>query len=150
MGNLEIRSYQSTDKERVVEIFRTNCPKYFDPNDEGELVDFLENYTDENFLVALSDGVIIGCCGHYTKAQQHGIAWTFFESNSIGYKEFFRVVDSFYSEIENRIKAENTGFTIYINTTQLMERLFNKYGFNTYAVIPDGFGEGLDEYKMKK
>ena len=37
-----------------------------------------------------------------------------------------------------------------INTPQLMEKLFNRYGFETYQTIKDGFGQELDEYKMRK
>ena len=135
---------------RLIEIFRSNCPKYFDRNDETEFTDFLERYTDQNYLVVFDHERIIGCGGHFTRGKQHGIAWAMFERNSIGQKDLLKVALSFFSEIEARIHRENKGFDIHINTTQLMEKLFNGYGFKTYRIIKDGFGKGLDEYKMRK
>lgn len=150
--SLNFRPYQAEDKDRIIEIFVSNCPKYFDAQDKDDLIYFLENFTDENYLVALNGKQIIGCGGHYTKKEkeQHGIAWVMFESGSLGWRNLFKIADQFYQEIEKRIFAEGHLFDILINTTQLMERTFNRYGFETYQVIPDGFGKGLDEYKMRK
>ena len=147
---MKLKSYQPKYQTRLIEIFQSNCPKYFDPNDESEFLDFLEKYTDQNYLVILNKNKVIGCGGHYTKEDRHGIAWVMFERNSIGYINLLKFVDKFFAEIESRIVRENKGFDIYINTTQVMEKLFNRYGFITYQVIKDEFGKGLDEYKMKK
>ncbi|NLR93108.1 GNAT family N-acetyltransferase [Flammeovirga agarivorans] len=148
---MQIKTYHPSNKERLIEIFHSNCPKYFDPNDEEYLIDFLDNYTDENYYVVENEnGSIIGCGGYYTKEDHHGIPWVMFESKSIGAAQLLSVSDTFYKEIENKILAEGKGLDININTTQLMEKLFNRYGFKTYEIIKDGFGEGLDEYKMKK
>ncbi|CAL2101801.1 Acetyltransferase [Tenacibaculum sp. 190130A14a] len=147
---IEFRIYSGSHKEEIIRIFRSNCPKYFNINDEENLVYFLDNFTDENYLVALQEGKVIGCGGHYTKENMHGIAWVMFEKHSLGANKILNISDLFYQEIENRIISEGKLFPILINTTQLMERLFNRYGFKTYEVIKDGFGKGLDEYKMKK
>lgn len=147
---MTFKSYQSKNKTRLLEIFRSNCPKYFDPNDEAEFADYLDKYTDENYLVCYQNDQIIGCGGHYTKAKTHRIAWTMFERHGIGHNNLLFIADKFFAEIQNRITKENKGYFIHINTTQLMEKLFNRYGFTTYLVIKDGFGLGLDEYKMKK
>ena len=147
---ISYRSYHPEDKERLREIFRSNCPKYFDPADEEEFIDFLENYTDANYLVALFDDVIVGCGGHYRKGEMYGIAWGMFESGSIGSRRLLKVADDFYHAIEEKILAEKTGYPIRINTTQLMEKMFNRYGFKTYEILLDGFGSGLDEYRMEK
>lgn len=147
---ISYRSYTPEDKDRLVEIFRSNCPKYFDPADEEEFIDFLDNYTDENYLVAFSNGIIVGCGRHYRKGEMYGIAWGMFESGSIGSRRILQVADDFYYAMEGKILAENTGYPIRINTTQLMEKMFNRYGFKTYEILLDGFGNGLDEYRMEK
>lgn len=144
------RQYKKEYESRLIEIFKSNCPKYFDAKDEVDFIDFLEKYTDENYLVVFRDNEIIGCGGHYTKDTAHGIAWVMFERNSIGSKQLLNVCDAFFSEILNRILEEGKGFDIYINTTQLLEKLFNRYGFKTFQIIEDGFGDGLNELKMKK
>lgn len=147
---LVFRSYKKKDKLKVLEVFQSNCPKYFDPSDEQDLIDFLENYADENYLVAIKNGELVGCGGHYVKMDGYGIAWTMFKRNAIGAKQLLVVADTFYLEIISRINKEGRDLPIYINTTQLMERIFNRYGFKTYEILPDGFGKGLDEYRMRK
>ncbi|WP_223241251.1 N-acetyltransferase [Flammeovirga sp. EKP202] len=148
---IHFKTYNPSHKEKIIAIFHSNAPKYFDLEDESYLIDFLDNYTDENYLVVENnDGDIIGCGGYYTKEDRHGIPWVMFQQGSIGASNLLQVADTFYNEIESRIIAEGKMYPIHINTTQLMEKLFNRYGFVTYEKIKDGFGKGLDEYKMKK
>lgn len=147
---MKYRPYSASDKEDLLRIFHSNCPKYFDHNDENDFIDFLDNYTDHNYLVVLINGKIIGCGGHYTKKTVHGIAWVLFERKALGTRNLLTIADQFYKKIEANIITEGALFDIHINTTQLMEQLFNRYGFITYETIKDGFGKGLDEYKMKK
>lgn len=144
------RTYTPADKGALVAILESNCPKYFRPEDVQDLIHFLDNYADENYLVAIDDERVIGCGGHYTKEDCHGVAWVMFESGSLGAKDLLRVSDVFYGEIESRILAESTGLDIVIYTTQLMQRLFSRYGFQTRSVTKDSFGHGLDECCMVK
>jgi hypothetical protein len=147
---MRYRPYTVKDKGRILEIFRSNCPKYFRLEDEVSLIHFLDNYADTNFLVVVDQGIIVGCGGHYTTADKHGIAWVMFERNALGTGHFYNTCDAFYSILESNILKENSGLDIYINTTQLMEQLFRRYGFSTYESISDGFGQGLDEVRMRK
>lgn len=150
MWGMQFAEYEKKYRPRVLEIFRSNCPKYFNTHDENNLINFLDNYADQNYLVVFENEEIIGCGGHYTKEESHGIAWSMFERNAIGPKKLLASTDRFYAEIEARILQEEKFYNIYINTTQLMERLFQRYGYNTYEVIQHGFGKGLHEYKMRK
>ena len=147
---MQYRSYRASDQERIVKIFESNCPKYFDPNDKDDLIDFLKNWTNEDYLVVIINGNIIGCGGHYVKEDRFGIAWVMFERGSIGHRNLLKTSDQFYGKIEENIRKENLILPIKVNTTQLMEKLFNRYGFKTYEIIEGGFGKGLDEYKMSK
>ena len=147
---MQYRSYKASDQERIVKIFESNCPKYFDPNDKDDLIDFLKNWTNEDYLVVIINGNIIGCGGHYVKEDRFGIAWVMFERGSIGHRNLLKTSEQFYGKIEENIRKENLILPIKVNTTQLMEKLFNRYGFKTYEIIEGGFGKGLDEYKMSK
>ncbi|CAM3626760.1 GNAT family N-acetyltransferase [Parendozoicomonas haliclonae] len=147
---MEVRPYTNNDKAAILRIFHSNCPKYFDASEEPGLIDFLDNYTDENYLVALEDGEVIGCGGHYTKGDKHAIAWAMFQHGSIGPRRLLKVAQWFYGEMEKRMLAHGQRFDVYINTTQLMVSLFSRFGFKAYETIPDGFGKGLDEVKMVK
>ncbi|GAM68586.1 hypothetical protein JCM19236_908 [Vibrio sp. JCM 19236] len=144
------RTYTPADKDQLITILESNCPKYFRIEDKDDLIYFLDNFADDNYLVAVEGGTIIGCGGHYTKADCHGIAWVMFKYGALGSSRLFEVADAFYAEIESRLLSEKTGLDIVINTTQLMQKFFSRYGFHTTSVVKDGFGEGLDECCMVK
>lgn len=147
---MRFESYIPEFKDEIIRLFHSNCPKYFDPNDKKELIDFLDNYADENYLVVFEGNTVIGCGGHYTKDKRHGIAWVFFERYVIGQKKLFQYADAFYKELEKAMLAEKRFYDVEIHTTQLMERFFNRYGFTTTEIEKNGFGEGLDAYTMRK
>ncbi len=147
---MQFRPYQASDKDALLAILESNCPRYFVPEDKADLIDFLDNYADANYLVAVEQGNVIGCGGHYTKASEHGVAWVMFERGSIGRSRLIPVATRFWQEIEGRIRAEGQFFDIVIHTTQLMTGFFGRFGFETVSVVKDGFGPGLDECRMRK
>lgn len=148
---IEFRPYQAEHREAIINIFASNCPKYFHTSDLPDLIKFLDNYADNNFLVVKIKEKIYGCGGHYISQEKKifGIAWVMFERNSLGFTYFKSISDNFYQEIIRRIKNENLDYEVEINTTQLMERLFSLYGFKTAKIIKDGFGKGLDHHIMR-
>ncbi|MCM0604919.1 MAG: hypothetical protein KA715_02410 [Xanthomonadaceae bacterium] len=93
---------------------------------------------------------VVGCGGHYVRDDKKliGIAWVMFERNSIGVRAFLKAADSFFEAILSRIRLEPVRYSILINTTQLMEKLFTRYGFRTQERIKDGFGQNLDHLVM--
>jgi histone deacetylase complex regulatory component SIN3 len=148
----EIRTYTLSDKDNILEIFKSNCPKYFDINDLTDLNYFLENYADENFKVLLSNNNVIGCGGHYVKHSDKifGIAWVMFRRFAMGHSNFLKMATEFFNHILTNIKNEKLDYDILINTTQLMEKTFKKFDFITEKIHPNGFGENLDHYVMRR
>lgn len=148
---MTFRTYQKEDKAVLNQIFQSNCPKYFHESELALFNDFLEHVANENFLVALNDsGKIIGCGGYYEKDDHYGISWTMFANKSIGAAQLMTSGNTMYQELMSRIQQTNRAKDILISTSKYMERLFSHYGFKTYQIIKDGFGEGLDKYKMRK
>ena len=148
----EIRTYTSGDKKNILEIFKSNSPKYFDINDITDLDDFLDNYTDSNFKILTSNNEIIGCGGHYVKHPEKvfGIAWVMFRRFAVGHSNFIKIATQFFNHILTNIKNEKLDYDIVINTTQLLEKIFNKFDFWTENIIANGFGENLDHYVMRR
>ena len=147
---MKFRKYNPKDKQVLVDILLSNCPKYFIESDQSDLIDFLDNYADDNYLVVETQDQIIGCGGHYTKGNVHGIAWVMFRHGSLGHRQLLPTADKFFQEIESRLRAEGNFYDIHISTTQLMEKLFNRYDFKTVSVVENGFGQGLHQYDMVK
>jgi hypothetical protein len=147
----EIRTFKLSDKENIIGIFNSNCPKYFDKNDLQGLIDFLDNYADDNFKVLLYNNEVIGCGGHYVKQKDKvfGIAWVMFRRFSIGPINFQKITTQFFNHIFTNIEKEKLDFDIVINTTQLLEKTFNKFGFRTETIVEKGYGENLDHYIMR-
>lgn len=150
--NFSIRIYNKNDEKYIIDIFKSNCPKYFYINDLDSLYFFLNNYIDENFKVVTLNDYIVGCGGHYVKENEKliGIAWVMFKRNSLGVKNFLSLSNIFFEHIMDNIQNEKKAFDIIINTTQLLEKTFNKFGFHTVHIIKNGFGKNLDHYVMRK
>ncbi len=148
----KIRTYTFSDQEDILEIFKSNCPKYFDVNDITDLIDFLENYADSNFKVLIINNEVIGCGGHYVKHSDKvfGIAWVMFKRFAVGHSNFFKIATYFFNHILENIKNEKLEYDIVINTTQLLEKTFSKFDFSTEKIITNGFGENLDHHVMRR
>ena len=85
-----IRTYLASDRNELIAIFHSNCPRYFDPADIVDLHYYLDHFADENFKVVLLGGKLVGCGGHYVKPQEKvfGIAWVMFKRNALGGTNF--------------------------------------------------------------
>lgn len=147
-----IRTYRAKDRKHLIAIFHSNCPRYFDPADIDDLHYYLDHFADGNFKVLLLDGKLVGCGGHYVKLEEKvfGIAWVMFKRHALGASNIKRIAAIFFADILTAIQKEPYTFDILINTTQIMERLFNTYGFETEQVIKDGFGQNLDHIVMRR
>jgi hypothetical protein len=73
-----------------------------------------------------------------------------FRRYSLGQKSFTKTTGSFFKYILAQIENEQFDYDIVINTTQLMEKTFIKFGFITEQIIQNGFGDNLDHYKMRR
>jgi predicted GNAT family N-acyltransferase len=149
---MEIRTYKRQDLGDILEIFDSNCPKYFDSSDRSDLIDFLDKNADNNYKVVLLEKKVIGCGGHYIKHSDKlfGIAWVMFKRYSLGQKSFTKTTEDFFKHILAQIEKEKFDYDIVINTTQLLENTFIKFGFITEQIIQNGFGDNLDHYKMRR
>jgi len=148
--NIKFKSYEAGYRNKIIDIFKSNCPKYFHLSDIKDLTHFLDQYADVNFKVVIVDNEVIGCGGHYVNHQRQffGIAWVMFKRFAIGTRMLFHLADEFFGHILFNISKEGHCYGIVINTTQHMESMFCRYGFKTVAIIKDGFGENLDHYEM--
>lgn len=73
-----------------------------------------------------------------------------FRRFSMGKANFQIISKQFFKHILTNIDKENLDFDIVINTSQLLEKTFNKFDFWTERVIKNGYGENLDHYVMRR
>ncbi|WKK78204.2 hypothetical protein QYS49_14845 [Marivirga salinae] len=59
---MKIRPYIASDKAAVLQLFDGNTPQYFDTTERAGLVHYLENETEDYFVVE-EQGEIVGAGG---------------------------------------------------------------------------------------
>ncbi len=143
---LHLRPYQPADFQQCIAIFASNTPPYFAPHEQAEFAEFLQKNSDPYFVVTTEDNTIIGCGGYYLYAAQPiaGLTWGMIANthHGTGAGRFLLLV-----RLQQLCETTNVA-TVVIVTSQYTYRFFEKVGFVIETITPDGFGVGLDKYKM--
>lgn len=143
---MEIRRYTPADLESVAAIFRSNIPKYFTPDEEPGLLNFLDNERGDDYYVFMVDGEIVGSGGiALNEDGTVSLCWGMLRNELIGTglgKQITR------SRID--LAAEKyPGLPVTISTSQHTEGFYKRFGFYTVGRVKDGFGPGIDNCKMR-
>lgn len=140
-----LRKYLNTDKERLLEILKRNTPQYFSPNEEKDLIYYLNNHAHNHYVVEL-DKVILGCGGFNLSADgSTGIlSWDIFHPDSQG-KGFGTALTKFRIE---KIKEIESVKIISVRTSQLVYKFYEKFGLEIKEIVKDYWDKGFDLYRM--
>ena len=157
-----IRPYRSNDKLECMNIFDSNCPKYFH-HSERELFEHWLNHQGDNsitysspaykntsfdaYFVAINEQQeIVGCAGFYISADtpEARMAWGMVHLNhhrtGIG-----------TALLQHRIKhiaQQWPELDITLGTSQHTCPYYEKMGFHLLQVFENGYGEGLHQHEM--
>ncbi|MBL4705984.1 MAG: GNAT family N-acetyltransferase [Flavobacteriales bacterium] len=142
-----IRSFQSTDTEKLVELLRLNTPRFFDQSEEKDFIDYLKLHA-KNYLVIEHEGVVIGGGGinyGFDSGKTARISWDVihpdFQGKGIGTKlTNYRI---------NEVKKHSEINMLVVRTTQLVFEFYQKLGFVLEKKEKDYWSEGYDLYLMK-
>ncbi|MGD9588860.1 MAG: GNAT family N-acetyltransferase [Pyrinomonadaceae bacterium] len=141
-----IRPFADADLDAVIAVFRSNIPKYFGPEEEQGLRDFLRDTRAEDYHVVEVDGEVVGAGGiALNEDNTVSLCWGMVRNDLIGTglgKEMtlFRM---------DRSREKWPGVPIVLNTSQHTEGFYLKLGFRTVEHTPDGHGPGIDSCKMR-
>ncbi len=157
-NNMRIRNFQKTDFQGCIDIFSSNCPKYFDEKELNFFNKYLEARSQhvifnpiqseaDYYFVAEEKNKIFGCGGFYKikDANQVQFAWGMI-LNSFHNKGLGTLLTNY--RLEN-IKTLYPEAKITLGTSQFTYPFFEKKGFQITNFYPDGYGEGLDRYDME-
>jgi ribosomal-protein-alanine N-acetyltransferase len=141
-----IRRYHPDDRNILISILRLNTPKYFDPAEEKDFEDYLDNHL-EHYYVMESNGKVIGCGGvNFSTDRTIGIlSWDMFHPSEQG-KGLGAELTRFRIE---EIKNESTINRIAVRTSQLATGFYARFGFQLKSMTKDYWGAGLDLYEME-
>lgn len=141
---MNIRKYSTADENKCIDVFISNCPKYFKFEEADDFKKWLRKFS--NHYVLEKDGEIIGYGGFYIVEEKNhaGLAWGMINRNyhKKGYGKKlleFRI---------KKIKELKKKIEIKINTSQHSYGFFLKFGFKVNNIAKDYYGQGLDKYEM--
>lgn len=143
---IEIRAYQTADKEAVINLIRLNTPAYFARGEEAELSRYLESER-ELYYVILSEGDIVGCGGiNFEDDNGTGIiSWDIIHPAHQGKSLGARLV---LYRLE-KLKATEGIQKVAVRTSQLTFKFYEKQGFRLVEIVKDHWAEGFDMYRME-
>jgi len=159
---MTIREYKSTDKEKCIEIFDSNCPKFFDVDEREPFIKWLDHQSDKNiiyqsptyknaekdayYVIDVPNIGIVGCGGFYIlkDGKEARLAWGMIHSD-FHKQGYGKALYNFRAEI---IKKEWPDHVITLGTSQHTYSFYQKMGMNVTATIKSGYGIDLDRYDM--
>lgn len=143
---MNFRQYSPTDLEPVVAIFRSNIPKYFGPDEERGLRDFLADSRCHNYFVGEVDDDVVAAGGIALNDDQTiSLCWGMVRSDLIG-TGLGRELTRFRIDAARDIYGD---LPIVISTSQHTQGFYEKFGFRITRHEPDGFGPGIDICEMR-
>lgn len=146
--NTVIRPYTEADENGCLEVFGSNVPKYFSEGERAEYLAFLRDPEDRGtYFVMERGGEIVGCGGYYIKSDGKGggLTWGMVRRELHGTGLGKRLL------LERLFRlAQTPGLeSIALDTSQHTFGFFEKLGFVTQKITPNGYWDGLDRYDMK-
>lgn len=141
-----IRKYHPKDKNDVVEVFKSNVPKYFSEKEVQLLINFLDDLKDDAFVV-LKENQIVGFAGiNRDLDKKEGVlSWGFIHPD-FHQKGLGGLVTKHRISV---LKEDKRLKTIIVRTSQLVFPFYEKMGFALIKTEKDYWDIGYDLYEMK-
>lgn len=143
---INIRLYQTTDKQELLDILQVNVPTYFAQTEVDHLSEYLEQHIDLYF-VAVDNDRIIGAAGvnrNYETASA-ALSWGYL------HPDYHRKgIGSLLLKHRLEILIQDTKIkTIQVRTSQVVYSFFEKHNFKVIDIQKDYWAPGLDMYVMR-
>lgn len=140
-----IKKYNHSDKKRILELLKMNTPLYFSPNEEKDLVFYLDNYAQNYFVVEI-DGLIEASGGiNFTEDGSIGkISWDIVNPTYQG-KGLGSLLMKFRID---KLKETEGIERISVRTSQLAFKFYEKFGLEIREIVQDYWDKGFDLYRL--
>ncbi|MCX2451847.1 GNAT family N-acetyltransferase [Pedobacter sp. PLR] len=147
MDHINIREHQTADRERILTLLRLNTPAYFSAEEEADLIDYLDHFAD-NYYVLEVDGEVLGCGGfNLSEDGETGkISWDIFHPDSQG-KGLGTALTRFRIQ---KIKEISGVKRISVRTSQMAYQFYEKFGLELREVVKDYWDMGFDLYRLDR
>lgn len=135
------------DHEKVLALFRLNTPRYFSPDEEQDLVEYLAEESD-NYYLFEEHGKILGCGGinyGFDDFLRARVSWDMVhpshQMQGIGKKLLLYRIEE--------IRKERQVTVIEVRTSQLAYQFYARQGFRLRETQTDFWAPGFDLYRME-
>ena len=141
-----IRAYQTSDKDAVLDLLRLNIPQYFSPEEEVDLVRYLENKIVHYFVLEFKNQVIGSGGFNFSDDKTTGIiSWDILHPEFQG-RSFGNALLRYRIEQLQQFKDVQK---IIVRTSQLAYKFYEKAGFKLLEIVEDYWAKGFDLYRME-
>ena len=144
---VNIRPYHMNDQPQLLELLRLNTPHFFDPSEEKEFLEYLQQDSENYFIIEEANNVIGS--GGFNYGFDHGktarISWGIVHPDWHGKKVGKKLTQFRISEIKKRPEVEK----IIVRTTKVVHGFYQKQGFELEKIVKDYWAPGFDLYQMK-
>ncbi len=141
-----IREFNQEDKNNVLELFRLNTPTFFSPDEEEDLIFYLDHEIEKYFVVQLHEK-LVGCGGINFK--ENGaiglLSWDFLHPQY----QRMGIGTTLLNHRVNILKSIPTVKKIKVRTSQHAYTFYEKEGFVLEEKIKDYWADGFDLYSME-
>lgn len=145
--DIRVRAYATVDRSRCLAIFDSNVPESFSPAERLAFERFLDELPGPYLLLEDTTGDLIACGGYavVTSVPRADLCWGMVARDRQG-SGYGRLLTELRLE---GIRCYGDVSEVVMNTSQHTRRFYERLGFTTVSVTPDGFGPGLDRCDMR-
>jgi GNAT superfamily N-acetyltransferase len=143
---MEIRPYRLEDAPACLAVFDSNTPQFFMPSERDEFASFLAEPGDKD-LVGVADGLLVACGGYWPLPNAPVAALTW----GMVHRDHHRKgLGRQLLEHRLAVLGEHPGLVaVVLQTSQHSAPFFTRAGFVVEEVRSDGYGPGLDDYRLR-
>lgn len=146
-AGVRIRDYAPADLERCLRIFDSNVPAFFTPAERADFEAFLRALPGPYLVLEGEDGEIAGC-GGYAVVPEEGradLCWGMIRQDLHG-TGLGRVLTEARLA---RARSDPAVRVVALDTSQHTRGFYERFGFRTVSVTPNGYGPGLHRCDMR-
>ncbi len=141
-----IRTYAVSDRDAVINLLRLNTPAYFSPDEEKDLIYYLENEIESYFVIQVEQKIVgSGGINFSENGNLAIISWDLlhpdYQRKTLGTKLLKHRLDL----LEKMDKVK----TITVRTSQMAYTFYEKSGFKLKELVKDYWAKGFDLYRME-
>jgi ribosomal protein S18 acetylase RimI-like enzyme len=144
--NATARPFEAEDVEACLRLFDSNVPDFFRTHERDEFEAFLRSLPGP-YQVLEANAEVVGCGGHALRedGQVVNLCWGMIRRDLHG-RGLGRALTE--ARLEQATREEHVR-AVALSTSQHTVRFYEKFGFKTTDVRPDGFGAGIDRCDMR-